>query len=128
MPEFKPGKSVLFLVCVIFWLLSGACSKQQRIVLPVQTWGDATVRIEILPSPTNKDVHEFIVLISKGHKPVANVMVSLRTTDDAPWKQAIQDGNVGVYRTVLTVSPGSTQILVLLRQGSQESLLKFPLG
>ena len=108
--------------------MSGACSKQHRIVLPVQTWGDATIRIEILPSPANKEVHEFIVLISKGYKPVANVMVSLRTTEDAPWKQAIQDGNVGVYRTVLTVPHQATQILVLLRRGSQESLLKFPLG
>lgn len=94
----------------------------------MQTWGDATVQIEILPSPTNKDVHEFIVIISKGHKPVADLMVSLRVTDDAPWKQAIQDGNIGVYRTVLSVPHQATQILVLLRRGPQESLLKFPLG
>lgn len=128
MPVFKRSKVFFILAWVMFWIFTSACTKQHRIVLPVQTWGDATVKIEILPSPANKNIHEFIVIISKGHKPVADVIVSLRAIDDVPWKQAIQDGNVGVYRTVVDVPPQATQILVLLRRGSQESLLKFPLG
>ena len=44
------------------------------------------------------------------------------------WVQAIQDGNIGVYRRAIDIGDGeSIALQVRLKQGADEKVLLFPL-
>lgn len=97
--------------------------------MPAQRWQDLEVRIESRPNPPHAGMNEFLVMVTTSRgRPAYNLVVSLRTADVNPWKQAIEDGQVGVYRTAVKIEPGADSVLqVQLRGQDTESVLRFPL-
>ena len=97
--------------------------------IPPQHWGEADVRIETHPNPPLAGMSEIVVIVTGSHgRPIGDMMVSLRGNDSMPWVQAIQDGNIGVYRRGIDIGDSPATILqVRLQQGSNEKVLLFPL-
>ena len=97
--------------------------------LPPQQWQGMEVRVEPRPSALNEGTSEFLVMVTDNRgKPAYNLVVSLRTSDQDPWVQAIEDGQVGVYRRGIKVEPGASAVLqVQLRRNEAEGVLLFPL-
>jgi hypothetical protein len=62
-------------------------------------------------------------------RPASDLIVSLRTDDQDAWKQAIQDGQIGVYRRAVDVEPGTRSVLqVQIKRSGEEGVLRFPLN
>lgn len=116
---------------VLFGVLGmlSACGGRQAADAPPQMWGDVEVRVESRPSPPRKGMNEFLVMVTgERSKPISNLVVSLRTDDQDTWRQAIQDGQVGVYRRAAEVGPGTRSVLqVQIKRDGSESVLRFPL-
>jgi hypothetical protein len=109
-------------------MLAAACTSQGDIDTPAQKWQDLDVRVESRPSPPSAGMNEFLVIATgERNRPAYDLIVSLRSSDADPWKQAIQDGQVGVYRRAAELqAPGRTVLQVQLRRGSAEGVLNFP--
>lgn len=99
-------------------------------VMPAKTWEDITIQVETRPPLLEKGMNEFLVIATKTDKrPAHNLVVSLRINDSGPWHQAIQDGEVGVYRRAINTSMPKTDVLfVRLVRDNREGILEFPLG
>ena len=84
--------------------------------------------LETRPEPVKTGMNEFLVIATlPSGLPVSDMIVSLRTSDQDPWRQAIQDGHTGVYRTALLIRAGETTVTVQLRQKDTEGLLVYQL-
>lgn len=110
-------------------MLAACSGGNEALEVPAQTWQDLEVRVESRPSPPRAGANEFLVIVSeKRGRPAHNLMVSLRTSDRDNWKQAIQDGQVGVYRRAIEAEPGERSTLqVQLKGRGAEGVLRFPL-
>ena len=106
-----------------------ACSGDHADDIPAQKWQGVEVRIEVRPTPLQAGMNEFLVMITgERGMPVYDLIVSLRTDDQDEWKQAIQDGQVGVYRRAADVEPGTRSVLqVQIKRKGVENILRFPL-
>jgi hypothetical protein len=69
------------------------------------------------------------VFINRGRVlPAWDCRVDLRTSDADPWKQAIEDGHVGVYRRAAKVDAQEHSMLqVWIRAEGNETVLHIPL-
>ena len=107
-----------------------ACGGNPSADAPVQKLQDMEVRVESRPSPPSAGMNEFLVMTTgERGRPVYDLIVSLRTDDQDEWKQAIQDGQVGVYRRAAEVAPGTRSVLqVQIKHNGTESILRFPLN
>ncbi len=115
--------SVLLLGAQLAACGSGDVTQQ----LPPQQWQGLEVRVESRPSPLHDGANEFLVMVADSRgKPAYNLVVSMRTSDSEPWKQAIQDGQVGVYRRAIKAEPGAV-LQVQLKRNEAESVLRFSL-
>ena len=96
---------------------------------PPQMWGDVEVIVETRPEIATVGMNEFLVMVTrKPRKPMFDLLVSIRMNESDPWRQAIQDGHVGVYRRSLQVTDPATQaVLVRLEHGDDKVELRFPL-
>lgn len=94
-----------------------------------QQWGDVIITIEARPGPTAGAVCEFLIMASfANNTPAHSMMVSIRMNDQGPWKQAIQDGMVGVYRRSDRVNSLDTDVLAIqLKRKGEEGVLRFAL-
>ncbi len=107
-----------------------ACSGGERAAdLPPQAWRDMEVRVESRPNPPRAGMNEFLVMATdKRGRPGYDLIVSLRASDQDAWTQAIQDGQVGVYRRAVRVGPDARSVLqVQLKRRGMEDVLYFPL-
>lgn len=96
---------------------------------PPQQWGNASIAVQTRPAPPRVGMNEFLVIgTESGGKPAWNMIVMLRTGADENWRQAIQDGESGVYRKALPLDPGQQILHVLLRRGGEETVLEFPVS
>jgi len=125
----------------ICWLLAmalllGACSDEGAVRLGPQQWDDTRFVVETRPSPVRHGMTEFIVIATRGSaRPGVGYVISLRTSPDAEWRQAIQDGFTGVYRRAVWVEdPSNARLQVQVRKSGQaaqtgetETMLTFPL-
>lgn len=109
--------------------LLAACGANTAQDLPPQRWQDLEVQIESRPNPPRAGMNEFLVMVNDSRgRPAHDLVVSLRTGDADAWKQAIQDGQVGVYRTAVKVESGVNSVLQVQLQGKDaEGVLRFPL-
>ena len=107
-----------------------ACGGNPSQDAPLQKWQGIEVRVESRPTPPSPGMNEFLVMATGEHgRPVYDMIVSLRTDDHDEWKQAIQDGQVGVYRRAAEVEPGTRSVLqVQIKHDGTESVLRFPLN
>lgn len=107
-----------------------ACSDAgEQLSIPSQHWKEADVRIETHPNPPLAGMSEIVVIVTGLHgRPIYNLKVSLRGNDSMQWVQAIQDGNIGVYRRAIDIGDReSIALQVRLQQGTDEKVLLFPL-
>jgi hypothetical protein len=107
-----------------------ACGGDQAVDMPVQKWQNVEVRVEVRPSPPRVGMNEFLVVATgERGRPAYDLIVSLRTDDHDVWTQAIQDGQVGVYRRAAEVAPGTRSVLqVQIKRSGEEGILRFPLS
>jgi len=70
-----------------------------------------------------------LLVLATGRRglPVADMVVSLRTSEQEPWRQGIQDGESGVFRRAVQMEPGDTQVFVRLQRGKAETVLAYPI-
>ena len=71
-------------------------------------------------------MNEFIIIATQPRGlPVDDLRVMIRLSDDEPWRQAIQDGETGVFRRALAFREGERVLQVQLRTGSDTGVLRF---
>lgn len=120
----------VFSVVLLALLLTACSAPESEYQIPTQKWEDVVVAIQSRPTPVSLGMNEFLVLttLERG-RPVHDLIVSLRSSDDQPWQQAIQDGHSGVYRKAINVPAGVTVLQVQLRKKRNENevVLNFPL-
>lgn len=116
-------------IALLFTAALSACGGGQVVDTPPQKWGEAVVRVETRPSPPRIGMNEFLVMVTgERGRPIYDLVVSLRTDDHDDWKQAIQDGQVGVYRRAAEATPGARSVLqIQIKRNGEESVLRFPL-
>lgn len=109
--------------------LAACGEKGQELTIPAQRWKEADVRIETHPNPPLAGMSEIVVIVTGPRgRPIQDLTVSLRSADSMPWVQAIQDGQIGVYRRAIDIGDGESVVLqVLLLQGKEEKILLFPI-
>lgn len=127
--------NIIRLFClVVLSVMLGSCggapeSATPNANTPPQMWGDVEVIVETRPEIATVGMNEFLVMVTrKPRKPMFDMLVSIRMTESDPWRQAIQDGHVGVYRRSLQVTDPATQgVLVRLEHDDDKVELRFPL-
>ena len=94
-----------------------------------QQWNDVIITVEARPGPTSGSVCEFLIMASfTNNTPAHSIRVSIRMNDQGAWKQAIQDGMVGVYRRSDRVNNLDADVLTIqLKNKDQEGVLHFAL-
>ncbi|MHB8353676.1 MAG: hypothetical protein ACYDCF_04450 [Burkholderiales bacterium] len=122
-------------MCWRVWALLGVlmlagCSGDRVADSVPQQWQGLEVRVESRPSPPTSGMNEFLVIITDQRgQPAWNCLVDVRSAEADPWKQAIQDGRVGVFRRAALVGPGERSTLqVQVRRDDQQTILRFPLN
>ncbi len=121
-PWFVAGLCLLMLAC--------SSDEDARVRIPSQYWGDVQVRLETRPEPVRPGMNEFLIIATqKRGLPAYDMVVSLRTSSGSVWRQAIEDGESGVYRRALAVRPTDRVLEVQLRKAREtaETVLRFPL-
>lgn len=95
-----------------------------------QQWHGMDVSLESRPNPPRAGMNEFLVMITDTRgRPAYNLIVSLRTRASDPWVQAIEDGQMGVYRRAVSIDPGADAVLqVQLQSQGATDVLTFPLS
>lgn len=128
-PVNRPHGTNVKYINLFFSVLLVACSGDRVADTQPQKWQDAEVRVESRPSPPRPGVNEFLVIVTGKRGPVHDIMVSVRTDDQDQWIQAIQDGEVGVYRRAAKVALGTRSVLqVQIKHNGAEGVLRFPLN
>ena len=120
-------KKLFFFISV---LLLSACMGEIP-SSPVQQWEGLDFRIETRPPFISQGMMEFLVVANRpGRKPASSLLVELRVGPTGRWAQAIEDGNVGVYRRAMKVNDPYTDILYVhvRNKENKEGLLEFPLS
>ncbi len=87
------------------------------------------MHVESRPSPPRIGMNEFVIIATNASgQPVYDLVVSIRTSDRDTWVQAIEDGQMGVYRRAAEVAPGARSVVqVKISRNGEESVLRFPL-
>jgi hypothetical protein len=108
-----------------------ACGQEMPVYqLGTQQWNDLYITVEARPAPGSTQTYEFLVIATlHNRKPEHSLMVSVRVNEQDAWKQAIQDGLVGVYRRAYKVSDPEKDVLyVQIKRGDAQGELQFPLS
>lgn len=118
-----------FAVALLGFFLMSCGVDNQAPSIPSQTWKAIEVSVETRPVVVAPGMNEFLVITTrKPKRPVFDLVVSMRMNESDPWKQAIQDGHVGVYRRSLMVTdPAAQTLFVHIKQKEEETVLRFPL-
>jgi len=116
---------------LLLMLLLVACNNE-RITMPIQKWQGISFEVETRPPKAVAGMNEFVIIASRGRRPVADVILSIKIMGPDEWKQAIQDGHVGVFRkSILVKNPRESSLLVRIRHSQpnnkDETILEFPL-
>ncbi len=117
-------------MCLLWPLLLVACTSSSQVPdTRPQHWNDLDVRVESRPSPPTAGMNEFLVILTDSRgQPGWDCLVDIRTAQADPWKQAIQDGRVGVYRRSALLAPGERSVVqVRVSRGTQQAVLRFPI-
>lgn len=123
---FSAWRCTWLVVCLILVSCSDA---RNAPVLPPQIWEGVEVSVETRPLVPAPGMNEFLVIATeKPRRPTADMIVSIRMGEADPWRQAIQDGHVGVYRRALLIGKEANPVLhIYLKRGGKEGMLNFPL-
>jgi hypothetical protein len=94
------------------------------------SWRDLQVHVESRSYGAIPDLKELLVFVNRNVTlPAWDCRVDLRTSDADPWKQAIEDGHVGVYRRAAKVDARDHSVLqVWIHAEDSDTVLRFPLN
>ncbi len=97
---------------------------------PIVHWRDLDVHVESRSYSPIPEMRELLVFVNrKSALPAWDCRVDLRTSDADPWKQAIEDGRVGVYRRAAKVDDREHSVLqIWIRAEGTETVLRIPLA
>lgn len=118
-----------FLALVLTFSLISCSSDIPVYRFAPQQWNGTMITVEARPGPAAGAMCEFLVMASyPNNTPAHSIRVSIRMNDQGPWKQAIQDGMVGVYRRSDRVNNLDADVLsVQLKLKDEEGVLRFAL-
>jgi len=96
---------------------------------PTAYWRDLQIHVESRSYAPIPEMRELLVFVNRGPTlPAWDCRIDLRTSDADPWKQAIEDGHVGVYRRALKVDDREHSVLqIWIRSAGNETVLRIPL-
>jgi len=118
-------KYATIILCVV--LLS--CSSDDTFSLPPQHWRDIEIVVEPRPTPVRVGATEFLIRATAADGRAAHdLILSLRMNETYPWRQAIQDGQTGVYRRGLIIKAGEKSVFVQIKRKDQVDVLTFPVN
>jgi len=107
-------------------ILSGCGSVTQD--SPAQSWRDLRIHVESRTYGAVPGMRELLVFVNRGAElPAWDCRIDLRTSDADSWKQAIEDGRVGVYRRAAQVDQDHSVLQVWIRAEGSETVLRIPL-
>ena len=107
-------------------LLLFACTGGSQYDPAPQKWLANAVAVQTRPAPVEAGMNEFIIIATQPRGlPVEDLRVMIRLSDDEPWRQAIQDGETGVFRRALALREGERVLQVQLRTASDTGVLRF---
>jgi len=107
-------------------LLLFACTGGSQYDPVPQKWLGNAVAVQTRPAPVEAGMNEFIIIATQPRGlPVGELRVMIRLSDDEPWRQAIEDGETGVFRRALALREGERVLQVQLRKGSDTGVLRF---
>ncbi len=122
-------KILVFAAMLVSLLLGGCSAPPDEARLEPQRWGKVIFEVESRPAPVRVGMNEFLVIATEERgRPVHDLIVSMRASDEQKWHQAIQDGLSGVYRRAIRV-PSDARALTLLvqrKRSDEETELVFP--
>jgi len=97
---------------------------------PTVSWRDLEVHVESRSYSPIPGMRELLVFVNRNRVlPAWDCRVDLRTSDADPWKQAIEDGRVGVYRRAAKVDDHEHSVLqIRIRAEGSETVLRIPLN
>jgi hypothetical protein len=106
-------------------ILSGCGATQDS---PTEYWRDLRIHVESRSYSAVPGMRELLVFVNRGAVlPGWDCRIDLRTSDADSWKQAIEDGRVGVYRRAAQVDQEHSVLQVWIRAEGSETVLRFPL-
>jgi len=106
---------------------SGGCGADSP-ASPTVVWRDLQIHVESRGYGPIPDMRELLVFVNRGSTlPAWDCRVDIRTSDADPWKPAIEDGRVGVYRRAVKVDAEHAVLQVWIRAEGNETVLTFPL-
>jgi hypothetical protein len=122
-------KTAFFTLCLVMIIgVTSSCSNNDAYFLPVQHWHGIEFLVEPGPAPVRPGSTEFIVRATEADGHAAfNLILSVRLDENAPWRQAIQDGQTGVYRRGLVVKAGQENLYMQIRRKDETGEIVFPL-
>ena len=96
---------------------------------PTENWRDLQIHVESRSYAPIPGMKELLVFINRNRVlPAWDCRVDLRTSDADPWKQAIEDGHVGVYRRAAKVDEREHSVLqIWIHAEGNETVLRIPL-
>jgi hypothetical protein len=96
---------------------------------PTENWRDLQVHVESRSYAPIPGMKELLVFVNRNRVlPAWDCRVDLRTSDADPWKQAIEDGHVGVYRRAVKVDEREHSVLqIWIHAEGNETVLRIPL-
>ena len=99
-------------------------------VSPAKNWRDLQIHVEARSYAPIPAMKELLVFVNRGPGlPAWDCRVDVRTSDADPWKQAIEDGLVGVYRRATRVDAAEHSVVqVWIHAEGNSTVLRFPLG
>ena len=112
-------------LCAFTLLLSGCGATQDS---PTEVWRDLKIHVESRSYSGVPGMRELLVFVNRGGElPAWDCRVDVRTSDTDSWKQAIEDGRVGVYRRAAQVDRDHSVLQVWIRAEGSETVLRIPL-
>jgi hypothetical protein len=124
----QPGRNRRTALSWLTLLVLGGCSGGTQ-ESPTESWRDLQVHVESRSYGPVSGTREMLVFVNRnGVQPAWDCRVDLRTSDADPWKQAIEDGRVGVYRRAARVDEREHSVLqVWIHAEGSETVLRFAL-
>ena len=116
-------------VTIVLCFIMLSCSSDNTSQLTPQYWQDIEIVVEPRPTPVRVGATEFLIrATNKDGGAAHDLIISLRMDDTTAWRQAIQDGQTGVYRRGLIVKAGEKSVFVQLNRKDQVGILTFPVN
>jgi hypothetical protein len=95
---------------------------------PTEYWRDLRIHVETRSYSAVPGMRELLVFVNRGGElPAWDCRIDLRTSDADSWKQAIEDGRVGVYRRAAQVDREHSVLQIRIRAEGSETVLRIPL-